>query len=37
MTKSCMKLPFMPLFWGVKKFYPNIIDDLSTSRKKLKT
>eukprot|EP00347_Sterkiella_histriomuscorum_P012816 403367118 len=34
--KTTLKLPFMPVMWIVKKFYPHIVDDVSSSSKKAK-
>ena len=35
-VKTCAKLPFMPVMWLCKKLYPDMIDDLTHTRKEIK-
>jgi len=35
--KTTAKLPLMPALWIIKKFYPNIVDDLSVKSKEIKS
>ena len=31
-VKTAVKLPFIPMLWVMKIFYPNIIDDINTKK-----
>ncbi|CDW85270.1 UNKNOWN [Stylonychia lemnae] len=35
--KSAAKLPLMPALWIIKKFYPNIVDDISVKSREIKS
>jgi len=35
--KTTAKLPLMPAIWIIKKFYPNIVDDLNVKSKEIKS